>query len=103
VIAEELSSALFFEGDLMNKKLIILFSFLCLISQSNIIADTVQEEERARLGGGNEAYLTSRQEEIERVSGEDDAYRTEYQEELEHRGLMNDAYETSSAERAARN
>lgn len=86
-----------------NKKLIMPLVLLCIVSQHNIIADTVQEEERARLGGGNEAYLTSRQEEIERISGEDDAYRTEYQEELEHRGLMNDAYETSSEERAARN
>lgn len=83
-----------------NKKLMLAFLLLCIVSQHNILADTVQEEERARLGGGNEAYLTSRQEEIER-GDVDDAKATEYQEELEHRGLVNDAYETSSEERAA--
>lgn len=77
------------------------FLLLCIASQRNIIADTIQEEERARTGGGNEAYLTSRQEEIER-GDVDDAKATEYQEELEHRGLMNDAYSTSAAERAER-
>ena len=86
-----------------NKKLMIPLLLLYIVSQCNIIADTIQEEERARMGEGNEAYITSRQEEIERMNRDYDAYFTSNQEERERMNRDNDARDTSAAERAARN